>query len=183
MAKNKNKNRKKHTSAKAAPPKRPVEVAFDQLAQDYQHPVNRVIQAVAIPVFLFGILGLVWMIPFPKIAFLAEHGYDIFLNWGSFFIAAMIYYYLRMAPTLSYGVLLLIGIFSFFIVRLEYVEADGGPAVWLVCAILLVLSLLALYVGKTLERPSVSLRSFFRLLILGPIWLVHFIFKKLNIPY
>lgn len=174
--------RKKAAAVKEAP-KRPVDLQFEQLTYAFQHPINRMIQVAAIPIFSFAILGLVWMIPFPKIAFLAKHGFDTFLNWGSFFIAGMIYYYLRLAPTLSYGVLLFIGLFSFFIVQLEYVEQDGGPAVWLVCLILLLAALLALYIGKSLERHAVSGRSFRRLLLIGPIWLLHFVFNRFKIPY
>jgi len=164
-------------------PKRPVDVYFETFNRQYQHPVNRAIQWIALPVFAFGILGLVWMIPFPEIAFLKKYGYDTFVNWGSFFIAVLVYYYLRLAPTLSYAMLLTIGIYSFFIVRLEYVEQAGGPAVWSVCACLLLASLLVLYLGKGMERVAVPFRSFLKLLLIGPIWLWHFAFKKLNIPY
>src|SRR5690606_32145606 len=164
-------------------PKREVDVYFETFDRQFQHPVNRVIQYLAIPVFSFAVLGLVWMIPFPEIGFLKRNGYDTFLNWGSFFIAGLIYYYLRLATTLSYAVLLTVGVFSFFIVRLEYVEQAGGPAVWGVCALLLFASFLALYVGKRMEKNPVSFSGFLRLLALGPIWLWHFVFKKLNIPY
>src|SRR5690554_4617138 len=103
--------KKKHVQE---PPKRPVDVYFETFNRQYQHPVNRVIQWIALPVFAFGMLGLVWMIPFPEIAFLKKHGYDTFINWGSFFIAGVIYYYLRLAPTLSYAMLFTVGIYSFF---------------------------------------------------------------------
>lgn len=164
-------------------PKREVDVYFETFDRQFQHPVNRVIQYLAIPVFSFAVLGLVWMIPFPEIGFLKKNGYDTFLNWGSFFIAGMIYYYLRLATTLSYAVLLTVGVFSFFIVRLEYVEQAGGPAVWMVCTLLLLMSFLMLYLGKRMERNPVPFGSFLRMLTLGPIWLWHFVFKKLNIPY
>lgn len=164
-------------------PKRAIDRYFDTFDEYYQHPVNRVIQWVALPVFMFAVLGLVWMVPFPELAFLKKHGYDTFINWGSFFIAGMVYYYLRLAPTLSYAMLLLVGVYSFFIVQLEYVEQGGGPAVWMVCACLLMASLLVLYLGKGMERKAVSFRSFLRFLVLGPLWLWHFVFKKLNIPY
>src|SRR5690606_13914977 len=123
------------------------------------------------------------MIPFPEIAFLKKHGYDTFVNRGSFVIAGVVYYYLRLAPTLSYARLLTIGVYSYFIVQLEDVEQAGGPAVWSVCMCLMMASLLALYLGKNMERATVPFRSFLRLLWLGPIWLWHFVFKKLNIPY
>ncbi|SEL84537.1 DUF962 domain-containing protein [Parapedobacter koreensis] len=164
-------------------PKRKVDAYFETLDKAYQHPANRVIQWVAIPVLFFAVLGLVWMIPFPEITFLKKHGYDMFLNWGSFLIAAIIYYYLRLAPTLSYAVLFTIGIFSFFIVQLEYIEQRGGPAVWLVCMTLLLVSFIVLYWGRSMERTAPPFRSFLQLLALGPIWLWHVVFKKLNIPY
>ncbi len=180
MAKNKGKRKTKQGEVV---PKREVDVYFEAFAKYSQHPINRIIQYVCIPIFSFGVLGLVWMVPFPEIAFLKKHGYDTFLNWGSFFIAGFIYYYLRLATTLSYAVLLTVGIFSFFIVQLEYVEQAGGPAVWLVCGGLLFLSLAALLVGRRLERTPMPLSVFFKMLALGPIWLWHFVFKKLNMPY
>lgn len=164
-------------------PKRDVDVYFETFDKQYQHPVNRIIQYFALPIFWFAFLGLVWMIPFPEIDFLKQWGYDTFLNWGSFFIAGIIYYYLRLSPTLSYAMLLTVGVFSFFIVRLEYMEQAGGPAVWLVCGSLLLISFLALYLGSRLERKPVSFPDFCRLLVLGPVWLWHFAFKKWNIPY
>ncbi|MFB2120690.1 hypothetical protein [Parapedobacter sp. 2B3] len=164
-------------------PKRPVDVCFETFNRQYRHPVNQIVQWIALPVFAFSILGLVWMVPFPEVAFLKKYGYDTFINWGSFFIAGMVYYYLRLAPTLSYAMLLTTGIYSFLIVRLEYVEQAGGPPVWSVCACLLMASLLALYIGKNMEKVAVPFRSFLKLLLLGPIWLWHFIFKKLNLPY
>jgi len=164
-------------------PKREVDVYFDTFAKQFQHPLNRVLQYVGLPIFWFAVIGLVWMIPFPEIGFLKEHGYDTFLNWGSFFIAGMIYYYLRLATTLSYAVLLTIGLFSFFIVKLEHLEQAGGPAAWVVCAVLLLASLLVLYLGKRMEKHPVPFRIFLQLLTLGPIWLWHFVFRKFNIPY
>lgn len=164
-------------------PKRLVDAYFEMFGRQYQNPVNRIIQWIAIPVFAFGVIGLVWMIPFPEIAFLKRMGYDTFLNWGSFFIAGLVYYYLRLAPTLSYAMLLTIGVFSFFIVQLEYVEQAGGPAVWMVCGCLMFASLLALYLGKNMEKVAVPFGSFLKLLLVGPIWLWHFVFRKLKMPF
>lgn len=172
---------KKHKQK--AEPLRPVEEHFAVLSRYAQHPGNRAVQYIFIPVFAFAILGLVWMVPFPEIGFLKRHGYDIFLNWGSIFIAIVVYYYLRLAPTLSYAALLTIGIYSFLIVQLEYVERDGGPAAWSVFLVLLVISLLALWMGKSQEKEKMPLKHFLKLLLVGPIWLWSFVFKRMNWPY
>lgn len=178
MARNKSKQKKPQ-----AEPRREVDNYFEVLNDHSRHPVNRIIQYLFIPVFSFAVLGMIWMIPFPEIGFLKRLGYDTFVNWGSFFIAAMVYYYLRLAPTLSYAVLLTVGIFSFLIVQLEYLEQGGGPPVWSICALLLLVSLAALSLGQRLERPPLTVKGFLRLITLGPIWLWHFVFNKLRLPY
>jgi len=176
-------NNKKRQQKARVVEKREVDVYFDEFHSYFRDPINRVIQYVTIPVFSFAVLGLIWMIPFPEIDFLKRHGYDTFLNWGSFFIAGIVYFYLRLATTLSYAVLLMIGLFSFFIVQLEYIEQTGGPALWFICSILLIASFLALYLGKRMEKNPIPFRVFLRLLVLGPIWIWHFVFRKLKIPY
>lgn len=163
--------------------KRPVEIYFDAFEKEYGHPVNRWIQVFGLPMFFFAVLGLVWVIPFPEIGLLKRYGYDTFVNWGSFFIAIIVYIYLRLAPMLSYAVLLSIGVFSFFIVQLEYAERAGGLPVWLVCVLLLQISLVALLVGRSIERRPVPLSRFLHLLMFGPIWLWHYVFKRLKLPY
>lgn len=173
----------KSTKKATAPEVRPVDRYFAEFAQLSQHPGHRAVQYLLIPVFSFALLGLIWMIPFPEIAFLKKHGYHIFLNWGSFFIAIVVYYYLRLAPTLSYAVLASIGVMSYLIVQLEYIEQGGGPAVWAVCALLLVSSLVLLWIASRAESRPVPFRSFLRLLAHGPIWLWHFVFIKLKIPF
>lgn len=162
---------------------RTVDKYFEQFAAQSQHSGNRALQYLFMPLWCFGLLGLIWMIPFPEIAFLKKHGYHIFLNWASFFIAIVIYYYLRLAPTLSYAVLFSIGVASFFIVQLEYVEADGGPAVWFVCAMLMLFSSIALWLGNRQEDRPASPGALMKQLVHSPIWLWHFAFKRFKVPY
>jgi len=148
-----------------------------------KHPGSRALYYLFIPVFFFGLLGLIWMIPFPEIGLLKKYGYHIFLNWASIYIAIVIYYYLRLIPLLSYMVLLSIGVMSYLIVQLEYQEMAGGPAVWLVCLVLMLISLFSLWIGTRIEKNSPSGRQFLSFLLHGPVWLWHLIFKKLNVRH
>lgn len=164
-------------------PVRVIDRYFAEFDSWSQHSGNRSLQYLFIPIFSFAVLGLIWMIPFPEIQFLKKHGYDIFLNWASIFIAIVIYYYLKLVPTLSYAVLVSIGVMSYFIVQLEYWEQRGGPAVWIVCLALLILSFAVLWIGHQKEEKPAPFTSFLKLLAHGPIWLWHFAFKSLKLPY
>lgn len=158
---------------------------YQEFEDRTQHPGVRALHFMFMPVFFFAVMGLIWMIPFPEIVFLKKHGYHIFLNWGSFFIAIVVYYYLRLAPIISYAVLFSIALMSFLIVQLEYAEAAGGMPVWWVCAILLIASTFILWLSgvKGGNRATFSLWGFIRLHAHGPLWLWHLIYTKYNVRH
>lgn len=159
---------------------RPVEKYFYELDQTYGNG-NLIVYAIFLFLSFFAIMGLIWMIPFPQLDFLVKMNAHTFLNWGSFFIAIVIYCYLKLAPTLSYAVLFTIGIMSYFIVQLEYVERDGGPTVILVCSILAIIGLIGLFFISNKWKKGTA--SFLNLLTIGPIWLWSKVFDKLKWKY
>jgi len=161
---------------------RPVDRIFYEMDQKFATG-NKIVYAVFIALAFFGVMGLIWMIPFPKLGFLVRTNMDTFLNWGSFYIAVIIYLYLRLAPTLSYGMLFTIGVMSFCIVQLEYVERDGGPAVWLVCLLMAIIGIIGTSWFAKKEQPETPPSEIWRLLTIGPIWLWSKVFAALKIKY
>ncbi|WP_294184507.1 hypothetical protein [uncultured Sphingobacterium sp.] len=174
---------KQKKKVQEAEPLRPVDKYFAELDANFQDPTNRLIQAIFLPLLYFGIMGAIWMIPFPQFEFLVKLNWHTFLNWGSFFIAIVIYYYLKLSATLSYAILFTIGGMSYFIVQLEHVQRDGGPAVIWVCLGIALISIIALFLGKGKEKGNITGQQFLQFLLVGPIWLWHFVFKKLKLRY
>lgn len=158
-----------------------VDVLFDKYAESHQNPKNELIHWICVPLIVFSLLGLVWSIPFPHLEFLGK--YNGFVNWASFLIAFSVYYYYKLSPVMSYLMLLLIFLMSFFIVQLEKVEAGGGPAVWLVCAVIFVVSWIGQFIGHKIEGKKPSFLDDVKFLLIGPIWLLHFICKKVGLRY
>lgn len=175
-------NKKQRKAPKQPVFERPVERIFYEMDQRFASG-NKGLYALSIALAFFGVMGLIWMIPFPKLGFLVRWNMDTFLNWGSFYIAVIIYLYLRLAPTLSYAMLFTIGVMSFFIVQLEYVERDGGPAVWLVCAILTVVGIVGTSFIAKKEHADIAPADVWRLLTVGLIWLWSKVFDILKIKY
>jgi len=161
--------------------KEKVDVLFDQYADSHRDNTNILIHWICVPLILFSIFGLIWSIPFPHIPFLGK--YNGFVNWASFVIAFSLYYYLKLSPTLSYGMLFVIGIFSYFIVQLEYWELAGGPAMWQVCLVIFILSWIGQFIGHKIEGKKPSFLTDLKFLLIGPIWLLAKIYKALRIPY
>jgi len=161
---------------------RNIDKLFDLYSGSHQDPANRVIHWICIPFTTFGLLGLVWSIPFPHLEFLGK--YNGFINWASFLIALSIYYYYRLSPVLSYGMLLIVFGFSALIVSLEKLEANSGwPQVWEICLGVFILALAGQIIGHKIEGRRTSLATELKFLIDGPFWLMHFLFKKAGIRY
>lgn len=158
-----------------------VDVLFDKYAESHQNHTNEMIHWICVPLIVFSLLGLVWAIPFPYLAFLGK--YNGFVNWASFLIAFSVYYYYKLSPIMSYLMLLLICLMSFFIVMLEKWELAGGPAVWLVCAVIFVGAWIGQFIGHKIEGKKPSFLEDVKFLLIGPIWLLHFICKKIGLKY
>ncbi|MCD0488286.1 DUF962 domain-containing protein [Pedobacter sp. MC2016-14] len=172
--------KKEKPTAKAAP-KREVDLLFDKYAESHQNHANELIHWVCVPLIVFSLLGLIWCIPFPYLNFLGK--YNGFVNWASFLIAFSIYYYYRLSPVLSYMMLLLVFLMSYFIVQLEYWAANGGPAVWLVCTVIFIVSWIGQFIGHKIEGKKPSFLDDVKFLLIGPIWLLHFICQKTGLRY
>lgn len=161
--------------------KRPVDVLFDKYAESHQNHTNKTIHWICVPLIVFSLLGLVWVIPFPELSFLGP--YKDFLNWASFLIAFSVYYYYSLSPTLSFLMLWVVGLMSYGIVQLEYWEKAGGPAVWLACLVIFVLAWAGQFIGHKIEGKKPSFFDDLKFLLIGPIWLLHFICKKVGLRF
>jgi len=161
--------------------KRPIDIYFGKYAESHQNPKNELIHWICVPLIVFSLLGLVWSIPFPHIGFLGK--YNGFVNWASFLIGFSVYYYYRLSPVLSYFMLLLIFVFSYFIIELETWQHLGGPMLWQSCLAIFVLSWVGQFIGHKIEGKKPSFFDDIKFLLIGPIWLMHFILLKLKIRY
>ena len=165
----------------AAAPKRELDVLLDQYGESHQNPVNKMIHWICVPLILFSLLGLLWSVPFPHLNFLGR--YNGFLNWASFLIAFSGYYYYRLSPVLSYMMILIVFAMSLLVVQLEKWAIAGGPALWLVCAVIFVVAWIGQFIGHRIEGKKPSFLQDVKFLLIGPIWLLHFICVKTGIRY
>ena len=155
---------------------RPIDKVLSQFSEGARHPGSAALQVLAVPLLSFGILGLVWSVPFPQLGFLGK--YSGFINWASFLIAFCIYYYYKLSPVLSYGPLLMVFAFSAGIVNLEKLHLAGEPALPVLSFSALLSGLIAQLFVYRLEGKNASLKERFRFLLDGPLWLFYFLFKK-----
>jgi hypothetical protein len=156
---------------------RPVDLHFEEYNAVYQRMPLKPVAYLSIVLLLFGLMAVIWALPFPELSFLGK--YKGYINWASFLIAAGIYYYLRLSPLVSYLLLLLLLAFSYIIIVLEQWQKQGGSPLLAVGAIVLFMGLL----GQLLVLNQAKAQKTWRLMALAPGWSAVNFFRKLKLKY
>lgn len=158
--------------------KRPIDIWFDKYAESHQNPTNKIYHFICVPIIFFSILGLIWLIPFPELAFLGS--YQKFINWASLAIAFVMYYYYTLSNALFFMMIWVIALFSFGIVQIEINMASNA---WIVFTSLFVAAWIGQFIGHKIEGKKPSFFDDLRFLLIGPLWILHFICKKAGLKY
>lgn len=136
---------------------------------------SRVLHWIAVPLVIFGTVGLLWSLPIPE-AFL-----DIspLLNWGVTFLMAAEVYYFIISISLAIGMLPFVVATAMLIATLH--AAVDSP-LWFSVAVLL-LGSAALYVSKGSSRSIRGLTRDIQLIMIAPVWLLSRLYQSVGIPF
>lgn len=159
----------------------PVDVFFDKYSESHQNHTNEVIHWICVPLIFFSIMGLIWSIPFPNLEFLGV--YRMYLNWFSFAMAAVILYYYYLSHILAFLMIFVIAGFASIIISIERWQNAGGPSLWQVSLVIFVVAWIGQFIGHKIEGKKPSFFDDLRFLLIGPIWLLHFICLKIGLRY
>lgn len=156
---------------------------IDQLLSEYgeshQNETNKAIHWICVPLIFFSIVGLLASIPSEAVQSFLGQG-NPYANWAGVALVLVIIYYVSLSIPLSVGMMLfgvLCLVLANFIVRL-----DIGP-LWLVSLIIFTLAWVGQFYGHKVEGKKPSFFKDVQFLLVGPAWLMHFIYKRLGIPY
>jgi uncharacterized membrane protein YGL010W len=101
------------------------------------------------------------------------------LNWGTVLLFAGVLYYLVLSRSLAVGMILFAVLSIAAILWL-----DSLPwSLWLVCVILFVVAWIGQFIGHHYEGRRPSFFKDVQFLMIGPLWLLSFVYRKLGIRY
>lgn len=149
---------------------------FADYGESHQDHTNELIHWICVPLIFLSALGFVWSLPVPE-ALLDEAPW---FNWSLVAIAAASVFYVRLSPALSAGLLLFM---SLCYAALVACELFAPWPVWQVCAVVFVLAWIGQFIGHKIEGKKPSFLNDLAFLLIGPAWLMGFIYKKLGQAY
>lgn len=155
-----------------------IQPLLDEYAESHQNITNKKIHWVCVPIIFWSIIALLYSIP---IGFLVEKiGNQIFTNLATVALLFTVLYYARLSVNLSLGMV----IFSILCLMLsEFLTRFVGIYLPVLAIVVFVLAWIGQFYGHKLEGKKPSFFKDLQFLLIGPAWLMHFIYKKLGIKY
>lgn len=138
---------------------RPVDLLFNRYGGYHRDPVNKAIHWVCVPLIVWSLMGLLWAAA-PVAAYAA--------------IAGALGFYLWLSVPIALGMAVVLGAMLYALTWL-------GERALVVSAVVFVAAWAGQFVGHAIERSRPSFLEDVRSFLVGPAWLLGFIYRRLGI--
>ena len=153
-----------------------IDTLLLKYGESHMNATNKLIHWVCVPAIMFSLLALLFAIPF-----LTERTW--YANWAMVFLLFAWIYYARLSIVMLFG-FVVIGFLMLWGINGLYAVADyqaGKLAIY--AFIIFVVAWIGQFIGHKIEGKKPSFLEDVQYLLIGPAWLMHFIFKKVGIGY
>ena len=159
---------------------RPVDAMIEEYGESHQNPTNKAIHWVCVPAIFFSTVGLFWSIPQGPLAGMLPAPYAGYLNWATVVLLLTTLWYLKMSVSLAIG---MVGVSAAMVGLCVGVLAVTTAPLWQTSLIVFVVAWIGQFVGHKIEGKKPSFFKDLQFLLVGPMWLMHFIYKRVGIAY
>jgi len=141
---------------------RTIDMLLDQYSDSHRNPVNELIHVVCVPVIVFSLLGILWSLH-PVLALAAV-------------LAALVYYF-RLSPPFAVGMLLMsAAMLAVLALMPRYTVLPLSIAIFVVAWI-------GQFIGHQIEGKKPSFFDDLRFLLIGPLFVLGFLYRRLRVAY
>ena len=153
---------------------RTVEQWLAEYGESHKNSTNKSIHWICVPAIFFSIAGLLYCIKLPWLI------NGVTINVAMIIILLITLYYLRLSLVLGSG-MFLFGVLC--LVLCFVIEKYIPVSLWLVCVIIFVIAWIGQFYGHKIEGKKPSFLKDIQFLLIGPMWLMSFVYKKIGIPF
>jgi uncharacterized membrane protein YGL010W len=145
---------------------------LNEYAESHTHPINTKIHKIFVPLIMFSLLGLLWVIPTPNYWM----GISPFLNWASIFALLCMVFYIRLS--IKYALGMLIACFAMLFI-LQDLHQTGNLLT--LSVLIFVISWVFQLIGHKYEGKKPSFATDLVFLLIGPLWVLKSLMKKIGL--
>ena len=145
---------------------------LSEYGESHKNETNKMIHWICVPSIFFSIVGLLYGI---KLPFSIS---NIQMNIAIIVMILVIFYYASLSKTIWIGML----VFSIACLGICHIaESSGILPLWLFSLVVFILAWIGQFYGHKVEGKKPSFLQDLQFLMIGPAWLMSFIYKKLGI--
>lgn len=149
---------------------------FAEYGESHQHPVNKVIHWICVPLIFWSIVAILWELPTPE----ALRAWPGPMNWAVIASILILGWYFVMNRTLALGML----VFAVACLWISWlIDAFAGWPLWIIAVIVFATAWAGQFYGHHLEGKKPSFFKDLQFLLIGPAWLLGFIYRRFGISY
>jgi uncharacterized membrane protein YGL010W len=158
---------------------RKIDELLAEYGESHQNATNKTIHWICVPLIFFSIVGLIASIPSSVVQKFLGEG-NPYANWATVALILVLLYYVSLSLWLAFG-MMLFGVLCLFLARM--ISESGIAPLWVVSIIIFVVAWIGQFYGHKVEGKKPSFFKDVQFLLIGPAWLMHFIYKRIGIPY
>ena len=151
---------------------------LEQYSESHQNVTNKAIHWICVPLIFWAIIALIYSIPNGLLR--ATFGHHFLSNWAVVLLIPVFIYYFSLSTTIALGMLLFTAICLFIA---EFILQNSDFPLWGIAIIVFIISWIGQFYGHKVEGKKPSFLKDIQFLLIGPAWLMHFIYKRMRIRY
>jgi uncharacterized membrane protein YGL010W len=154
---------------------RTVQQWFDEYRESHSHPRNELLHILCVPPIVMTVIGFIWSIPVPD----AFSEVSPWLNWATIVVGLAVIYYFTLSIKLGFGAAL--GLIALLCI-VRWLDTLAWP-LWLTCLVIFVVGWVGQFIGHAIEGKRPSFMKDIQFLLIGPLWLLSHLYRRLGLSY
>ena len=146
-----------------------------EYGESHTHHTNELLHWICVPLIVLAVVGLLWALPVPD----AFANRSPWINWGTLAALAAVAYYAALSPSLAVGIALAFG--GLFAIVSTLVTLPWP--LWATSLVVFVAAWIGQFIGHAVEGKRPSFFKDVQFLLIGPLWLVAALYRRLGLSY
>ncbi len=157
---------------------RRIEALLEEYGSSHKNETNKKVHWICVPAIFWSVVALIYSIPHDSLTYIFGVGY--FNNWAVIVLGIVMVYYLILSVPLGIG-MFFVSVLAIWLASMA--DQVSFLPLWAIALIVFAAAWIGQFWGHKVEGKKPSFLKDLQFLLIGPAWLMHFIFKKLGIKY
>ena len=173
-----------------------IQHLFDEYSESHQNKTNKIIHWICIPLIFWSIISLLSLIPHDFMDVFKNDFLNDIMSWSIIVIFLGLIFYIRLSFNIFLGMLVFSSIvvldiyYTMYLFKLnkfwglfDSCNIDGNTFLLYTSIIIFICAWILQFLGHKIEGKKPSFLKDIQFLLIGPAWLLAFIYNRFKIRY